>query len=74
MAADRLRRLPLRGAPVQAHPTEVLAQGLRVLGIARRSRFPSSKQDTTTYAYTPRGALLQGRRGERMSAKVQEGR
>jgi hypothetical protein len=54
MAADRLRRMSLRQGPVEAHPAEVPAQGLRVLGIARRSGFPSSEKDTTTYAYNPR--------------------
>ena len=57
MAADHLRRPSLRQAPVQAHPAEVIAQGLRVLGIARRSGFPSSEKDATTYAYNPRGSF-----------------
>ena len=51
------QRSGLRYSP-QAHPAQVVTEGMRVLGIARRSRFPSSKQDTTTYAYTPGGACI----------------
>jgi hypothetical protein len=42
-AADLAGHPPLWEAAVEAHAAEVLAQGVRALGVARRSRLPSSE-------------------------------